>query len=244
MVKKALILAAGLGTRLRPFTNTTPKPLLLIKNKPLLQYHLEQLKKHGISDVLINTHYLSEQIEEFINKYRNTSDALNVKIVFEPELLGSAGTLHRNRDFFANEKHFIVTYGDNLTDINYTKLIKEHANNSGIGTIAVYDEEKPEQKGIIEIGQSGKIIKFLEKPKSGTTYSHLANAGVYVLSSDIFDIIDKEIEKPLDFGFHIFPKILNTNHSLYIYKMNETVLDIGNPENYTKAQTLIENMKL
>lgn len=244
MAKKALILAAGLGTRLRPLTNTTPKPLLPIKNKPLLQYHLEQLQKHGVSEVLINTHYLAEKIEDFLSIYRKNPDALKVKTVFEPELLGSAGTLMQNKDFFAGEVDIIVTYGDNLTDINYTTLIDEHNKHNGLGTIAVYNEEYPEQKGIIETNSSGKILKFLEKPMPGSTTSHLANAGVYVLSSDIFDIIDKEIEKPLDFGFHIFPKILNTDRSLYTYQMTETVLDIGNLENYTKAQSLVDHLNL
>lgn len=236
---KALILAAGLGTRLRPITETIPKPLVPIAGVPLLTYHLNQLQYYGVTDVLINTHYLAEQIEQFVEDYVNEHGKnIRVSTIYEPELLGSAGTLKANQGFFADEEDFLVIYSDNLTDIDYSKLLLQHKSSNSMVTIASYYEHFPEQKGIIEYGDDFVITNFIEKPKTTEVTSNYANAGIYVVNRKIFELIKRINEPLLDFGHHIFPELLKRQEMMRVYTMDETLLDIGNHENYTKAQTM------
>lgn len=235
---KVLILSAGLGTRLRPLTETTPKPLLPINGKPLLSYHLESLYKYGVRDILINTHYLHEQVDEYVKNNRDRFHGLTVQTVFEKDLLGSAGTLKGNSSFFKGEGDFLVVYGDNLTNINYEKLLAVHKKKGGIATIASYVEEYPESKGIISFDDGDRILKFTEKPRPDQIISKYANAGIYVLSSKIFKYLNSFDKIPLDFGHDIFPQVLAENEKMYVYKMDEILLDIGTLESYNEAQGL------
>lgn len=240
---RALILAAGLGTRLRPLTDTVPKPLVSINGKPLLAYHLDHLKSHGITEILINTHYLPEQINLFVEEYRKNNPSVTINTVFEPNLLGSAGTLLANENFFQNETELLVVYGDNLTDINYSNLIQAHRETCGIATIAAYKEPHPEQKGVIE-HDSGRIKRFVEKPRPGESDSNFANAGIYVLNASIFYHLKRLLDTPLDFGHHVFPHLVSCDEPMYIYLMSETLLDIGTFVNYERAADLLKTMKL
>lgn len=240
---KALILAAGLGTRLRPLTEKTPKPLLPIAGKPLLSYHLESLSKHGVTDVLINTHYLPQQMEEFIANARIANPKLRISTAFEPELLGSAGTLRQNEAFFDGEDNFIITYGDNLTGIDYSKLMKQHLETGSAMTVACYEEKHPESKGIVTLGPGKRIVGFIEKPKREQVTSPFANGGIYAANRRIFEYIKRAEQSPLDFGHHIFPLLLAHGESVHAYLMNELLLDIGTPESYTKAQQLVAELQ-
>lgn len=236
---KALILSAGLGTRLRPLTETIPKPLLPINGKPLLSYHLEGLYKHGIRDILINTHYLHEQVKDFIKNSKDRFEELTVQTVFEKNLLGSAGTLKENSSFFQDEEDFLIVYGDNLTNINYEKLLNVHKEKGGIATVATYVEEHPESKGVISFDENDTILKFIEKPKSDQIIGKYANAGIYVMSNRIFEYLNSFDKTPLDFGHDIFPYLLDKNEKMYVYKMDEILLDIGTPESYNMAQSML-----
>lgn len=239
---KTLLLAGGLGTRLRPITEHTPKPLVLIGDKPLLQYHLQQLAKFDFNDILINTHYLPEKIDQFVGDYKKNHPEINLMTVFEPKLLGSAGTLRSNKGFFTDEDDFLIVYGDNLTDINYQKLFSEHKEKGALVTIACYHEDNIEQKGAVETDNESRITRFVEKPKPGESNSKQANAGIYMVSSKIFAYLDQLDNMPLDFGHHVFPYLLNKNQDLYVYHMTENLLDIGTIETYNKSQELIKNM--
>jgi mannose-1-phosphate guanylyltransferase len=240
---KAFILAAGLGTRLRPLTETIPKPLVPIAGKPLLAYHLDHLAEHGVTEVLINTHYLSEQMEEFVADYLRTQpNELSISTIYEPELLGSAGTIRSNQSFVGSDEPFLVIYSDNLTDINYGKLLDHHMQSEAAVTIASYYEAHPEQKGIIEHDEDLRIRNFVEKPQPHQITSHYANAGIYVMDARIFDALAQLEHDLLDFGHHVFPFLLKNGHLMQVYQMDETLLDIGNLENYTKAQSLPETM--
>lgn len=241
---KALILAAGLGTRLRPLTEKTPKPLLKIGEKPLLQYHLNLLRLHGFFEVLINTHYLSEQIKDFAIEYQNRHPDIKIHVTEEPELLGSAGTLKANKSFFAEDDNFLIFYGDNLTDINLTELISTHEQLQALATIAVYEEKYPEQKGIIETDDKDNVTHFYEKPSEGITDSKLANGGIYILNKEILPILDHQQKTPLDFGFDIFPYLLDNDYKISVYKSHELIHDVGTHDNYQKAQELLKTMDL
>ncbi len=242
---KALILSAGLGTRLKPITDKIPKPLVNIKDKPLMYFHVQNLYFSGVREILINTHYLSEQIEEFVYKLllSNTFPDLKIKTVYEKVLLGSAGTLKNNESFFNGDEDFIVVYADNLTDIDYRKMLAFHLEKSGIATIACYHELFPETKGIVLFDNSLQISRFIEKPKPDQIVSHFANAGIYILNKEVFMLLRSITKAPLDFGYDLFPFLLREQKKLFVYKMDEFLLDVGTIESYNKAQTVQLNFK-
>lgn len=235
---KALILAAGLGSRLRPLTDKTPKPLLMIGDKPLLTYHLESLARAGCTEVLINSHYLAEQISDFVASY---SGSIKITVSYEAELLGSAGTLSANRNFFANQEDFLVVYGDNLTNIDYNKLWCYHKTQATIATIACYLELNPAEKGVVTYDLNNRLSSFIEKPGPGTPASYV-NGGIYVFGQRIFDYLPKDYSEPYDISRHLFSKQLISEERVCIYKMTEFLLDIGNQENYLKANQLCRNI--
>lgn len=239
---KALILSAGLGTRLRPITDKIPKSLVPINKKPLLSYHLESLKYYGIESVLVNTHYLNDQVESFVYNYNKNNTSLKVETIYEKELLGSAGTLKANKSFFDNEDDMIVIYGDNLTCINYESIIDFHKKKKALVTIAAYIEPRPETKGIIVFDNDKRITKFIEKPKPEQIVSNYANAGIYVINRKIFKYLFDLDKALLDFGYDIFPYLISKNQPMFIYEMNEFLLDIGTPESYNKAQELAKGL--
>ncbi len=240
---KALILAAGLGTRLRPLTDQTPKCLVPIGGRPLLSYHLDALQNIGVSDVLINTHYLSDQVESFLEQYRQGVRDMSIVTAYEESLLGSAGTLKMNQDFFKGEEDFLVVYGDDLTNLDYARLLKLHKQKKGICTIACYYEKHPEQKGVVIFDANGQITEFKEKPKKEEINTNDANAGIYVVNQEIFKML-APMEKPLlDFGYDVFPPLLRENKAMFVYQMEEFFLDIGTPENYNFANSVIKDIR-
>ena len=239
---KALILCAGPGTRLRPLTEKIPKTLLPINGKPLLFYHIESLYKYGVRDIIIRTNHLYEQIDTFVAQNKNKFSGLNIETVFEKDLVGSAGALRDDSLFFQNEKDFLVVYGDNFTNINYGKLLKKHREKGGIATIAAYLEEYPESKGIIGFDENDQILKFIEKPRPEQVISKYANAGMYVFNNKIFEYLKLFDKSKLDFGHDIFPDLLEKKEKMYIYKMNEILIDIGTFESYSKAQKIAINL--
>lgn len=227
---KAIILAGGLGTRLRPLTNDLPKLMLPIGSKPILQYGLELLKKHGISEIAINLFHLPEKITEYFGDGRK----FGVKITYlnETKLSGTAGAVKKLASFWG--KQFLVFYGDNLTSMNLTKLINYHQKKKGIATVALSPTNQPWMKGVVELDANKRIIKFIEKPKREEIKSNLANCGVYVLAKEVLKYIPEG--KFSDFGFDIFPKLLVAGKKMYGWKFDGYILDIGTLETYAQAQ--------
>ncbi len=254
---KAFLLAAGLGTRLRPFTNEIPKCLLPIDGRPLIQIWIEHLGEHGIDEVLINTHWLHEKVEEFfesrkyavghskigkafhgLNSMQVIESSYNVRpkirLFYEPELLGSAGTLLANRDWVADGKPFFILYGDNLTDVNLTKIYTFHCQHGLPFTLGVFKTNRPRQCGIAEVGENGLVKGFVEKPENPK--SDLAAAGVYMADHRIFDLLPQLASSPypLDLGFHVIPKLVG---KMRAYCIEEFLMDIGTPESYEEARS-------
>ncbi len=224
---KAALLVAGLGTRLRPLTETTPKCLLPIKGKPLLGIWFDKLLKAGVRDVLVNTHWLADEVVDYVDKH--TPAGLNVTIVHEPELLGSAGTLAANRGFFADEAFFII-YGDNLSDVDLADLADAHQRYRPMLTLGTFTAEFPERCGIAEIDSAQIVQGFVEKPKAPA--SNRAAAGIYVAEPSIFNYFPAGgSNKVLDLGFDVIPRLVGNMRN---YPINQ-VIDIGTPENYRRA---------
>jgi len=227
---KAVLLAAGKGTRLRPMTDTVPKCLIPINGEPMLGIWLRLLKKHGISEALINTHYHAPQVEEFL---RRDDSGVKVRAVYEEELLGSAGTLLANRDFLTGGEAFFIIYADNLTNMDLTKMAEFHRSNNkeGLLTMGLHRTEHPTACGIATLDADGLITSFIEKPEHPE--SNLANAGVYVAGQGIFDYIPSK-KGLLDFGFDVFPSLTG---KIYGYEIEEYLLDIGTLENHKRAES-------
>ncbi len=225
---KAILLAAGFGTRLRPLTDNIPKCLVPIKGKPLLEIWLEKLKEVGIDDILVNTHYLSNKVEEFIQKsnFKN-----NCKLKHEEELLGTAGTLVSNINFIGQDDCILI-HADNYCLEDLKNLVKAHENRplDCKLTMMTFQTDEPSKCGIIEIDDRNVVIGFHEKINNPP--GNLANAAVYILSQDfITELIEKNIDY-FDFSREVVPEFLNR---IFCYQTNKLFLDIGTPENYKKA---------
>lgn len=226
-VMKAFVLAAGHGTRLRPLTDCTPKCLLPIQGVPLLQIWLDNCKRAGVSEVLVNAHAHAGQVREFASRQ---SSGISLVVSEEKELLGSAGTLAHNRGFVAEETEFFVLYGDVLTNMDLTELLRFHREKKMAATLSVYRVPDPTRCGIVAIDASATVTGFVEKPEHPA--SDLAFAGVMVAGREIFDVIPQE--RPADIGFHALPKLVGRMAAM---KIDSFLLDIGIMENYSAAQS-------
>lgn len=223
---KAFLLAAGRGTRLQPLTDTTPKCLVTIGRVPLLQIWLQLCRAHGITDVLVNTHHFPEQIEACA---AGEPAGMRVTTVFEPELLGTAGTVRANRRFVAEEREFFVLYADNLTNVDLSRLLARHRTREAIATLGLYPTDRPREKGIVTCDADGWLRHFEEKPSDPR--SHLANAGVFVATPALIDAIPDRT--PVDFGHDVFPAVIGCARAALL---EGYIRDIGCMDSYQTAQ--------
>ena len=234
MCRKAFLLAAGLGTRLRPLTETTPKCLVPINGTPLLAYWLALLRRHGITDVLINLHHLAGQVQAYLDTH---DFDLQIHTFYEEALLGSAGTLLANRQWVENEEAFLIAYADNLTNADLGALMTFHQQHDLPLTMGLFETNRPQECGIAMLDDEHIVIDFEEKPAQPKT--SLANAGIYIASPQIFDYC--ETGYPQDFGFHVLPKLIGRMKG---YPLNAYLLDIGNLERYRRAQEDVRRLGL
>ncbi|HAD82253.1 MAG: hypothetical protein A2509_04135 [Candidatus Edwardsbacteria bacterium RIFOXYD12_FULL_50_11] len=222
---KAFLLAAGLGTRLRPLTNDLPKCLVPVAGKPLLSWWIELLEENGVDEVLINLHHLPEKVEYFL---KEQGTKIRFRIFCEEKLLGSAGTLRTNREFVCREKEFYILYADNLTNYNLTEFLAFHRRQKSLFSMALFHSKNPQACGIAQIDQHNTITSFEEKPKKPK--STLANAGLYISGPAILDMIpDRETA---DIGFDLLP-LLSGKMKGWI--TDDYLIDIGTLENLRKA---------
>jgi mannose-1-phosphate guanylyltransferase len=222
-IRKAFLLAAGLGTRLRPITYEIPKCLVEINGIPLLAWWIKLFERHNIEEVLINLHHLPGKVRNFINNY-NTS--IKFKLVEEKYLLGSAGTLKANADF-VDDAPFLIAYADNLTNFNITKFAEFHNAHPYPFSMALFETDTPTAKGIVELDENNVVISFEEKPENPK--SNLANAGIYIAEPEIIKLIDKEIA---DIGFDLLPKLVGKMKGFYD---SYYLLDIGTHKHLEQA---------
>lgn len=223
---KTFILAAGNGTRLRPLTDSVPKCLLPIQGIPLLEIWLNNCKAAGITEVLVNTHTCAGAIRKFAAEQKT---GMQMCIVEEPELLGSAGTLAKNREFVAGEKSFSVLYADVLTNIDLSRLLEFHDQKNLPVTLGVYQVPDPSRCGIVTMDENAVIEHFVEKPTRPA--NNWAFAGVMVAGPELFDFLPAQC--PADLGFHVLPKMVG---KMAAYAISEYLLDIGTMSNYQHAQ--------
>ena len=227
---KAMVLAAGLGTRLRPLTDLISKPMAPIVNKPVMEHIIELLIKHNFKDIVCNLHWFPEAIKEYFGA--GSKWGLNISYSFEETLLGTAGGVKKVEDFFEGET-FVVISGDSLTDINLKDVLEFHKKKGGIATLALSEVEDPWQYGVVLLDDSKKITGFQEKPLSGEEKSSLANTGIYVFEHEIFDYIPPGAF--CDFGKNVFPALLDKNVDYYGFKHNQYWNDVGGLDEYQRG---------
>lgn len=226
---KALLLSAGLGTRLRPLTDRIPKCLVPIHGKPLLAYWLDLLLPNGISDVLINTHYLPQQVEAF----RETSPWRDrITLAYEPELLGTGGTILANRAFFGRNG-FLVGHADNLTRFPVPAFLDAHARRppGAVMTMMTFDTDAPSTCGIVETDAVGLVVRFHEKISHPP--GNRANAAVYILEPEVVDFIAAKGRRFVDLSTEVIPHFLGRIASFHNADYHR---DIGSPESLKRAE--------
>lgn len=233
---KAFLLAAGIGSRLRPYTETIPKCLMPIHGKSLLEIWLELMDRYHVEEVLINIHHHAEKVDQFIAGIKKT---VRVRITpfYEAYLLGSAGTIAANRNFVADSEDFIIAYADNLTRINLSGMVEFHHRKKkagGILTMGLFHTPNPKECGIVQMDEKNTIVNFFEKPENPS--DDLANSGIYVASKGIFDFIPapaaSHVQLPLDMGMHVLPALVG---KMFGYEIKEYLRDIGTVESYHTA---------
>ncbi len=236
---KALILAAGKGTRLRDLTRDRPKPMIEIGSGPLLAYLVTWLRSHGIREIAINLHHCPEAI----TSYFGDGARFGVEIVYsyESQLLGTAGAAKRLQDFLNDQ--FVVAYGDVYTNLDVGRLMACHADrhrallpDRSAVTLSLYHVANPSECGIVALNDRGEITRFVEKPPREAVFTDLANAGICVVDPAVLDYVPSET--PYDFGRHLLPKLLQIGVPVFGHEIleNEFLIDIGTPSGLQRAQ--------
>ncbi len=211
-----MVLAAGLGTRLRPLTYEITKPMVPVLDRPVMAHILDLLDRHGFEETIANLHYFPDSIREHFGE--------RVTYRFEPELLGTAGGVRACAEFFG-EDSFLVISGDALTDIDLTALAARHREAGGIATLAVKKVPDTREFGVVLHDRDGRITGFQEKPRPDEALSDLGNCGIYVFSPEIFDYFP---ERPfVDWAQDVFPTLLENDVPFYIHEVREYWNDVG-----------------
>ncbi|MFC7370382.1 sugar phosphate nucleotidyltransferase [Fictibacillus iocasae] len=226
---KGVIMAGGKGTRLRPLTCNLPKPMVPMLHKPVMEYGIELLKKHGITDIAVTVHYLPDAIRNYFGD--GSAFGVNLQYFEETVPLGTAGAIKAAEDFL-NEP-FVVVSGDALTDFDLEKGIAFHEEKGASVTIFMKQVESPLEYGVIMTNEDGKIIRFLEKPSWNEVFSDTVNTGIYVVDPIIFSYMEKDV--PFDFSKDLFPLLMKEERHLYGYSAEGYWSDIGNLQQYRQS---------
>lgn len=223
---KAFLLAAGVGSRLRPITDTVPKCMVTVDGKPMLDIWLDELDRAGIDEVLVNLHHLPHVVRHHLD---GRVGPPAVRTFFEPELLGSAGTLKANRAWLGADKMFLACNADNLTDFDLTTLIKAHEQHDALATLTVFHSAQPSSGGVLELDEFGTVVGFAEKPSNPV--SDLVNAGIYAFRPAVLDEIDGP--PPRDIGYHLLPRLVGRARAVPV---EGYFRDIGTAAAYQQAE--------
>ncbi len=226
---KAVIMAGGEGSRLRPLTATAPKPMLPVGNVPMLAHVLELLKKHGFDEVIITVAFMANAIRTYFGD--GSEFGIRISYANEDSPLGTAGSVGNCREQL--DSTFLVISGDVITDINLTDLLRFHADNRAVATIALKSMENPLEFGIVTTNEDGTVGRFLEKPTWGQVFSDTINTGIYVLEPEIFQYIPEG--KVLDFSQDVFPRMIDDSISIHALVCDGYWEDVGTLEAYLRA---------
>lgn len=228
---KAMVMSAGIGSRLEPLTLDVPKPLIPVANKPVMDILFENLAYVGITDVICNTYYLAEQI---IKRYKNNKLGINFNYITEETLSGTAGGVKKCQFFFDKNEPFLVLSADGLTNADIQKGIEIHKNSNAIATIGIKQIKKEEVSnfGVVVTDKNGFITEFQEKPSVKDAKSNFINTGIYIFDYKIFDYIPENTF--YDFAKNVFPKLL-AEHAINTFEIKDYWSDIGTLEQYKQS---------
>jgi mannose-1-phosphate guanylyltransferase len=225
----AMILGAGRGTRLGELGRRVPKILVDVGGSPLLERQLSYLAREGVSHVVVNAHHLSESVVEFAAAYTGPID---VHVAVEPQLLGTAGGVRAVLQRLGEEP-FLVLYGDVVVDAPLRPVVDEHRSSGAVATVTVYETSAIEGKGTVEVGDDGRVVRFLEKDPSVRPPA-LVNAGLYVVEPAL--LAAWPAGRELDFGHDVFPGALRRGQRLQAARLARPVIDMGTPEGLAEAR--------
>ena len=226
---KAVVMAGGQGSRLRPLTVGRPKPMVPVVNKPVLGHILELLKRHGITEVIVTVQYHAESLEDYFGDGQHLG--LNITYVVEEVPLGTAGSVKNARKHL--DDPFLVISGDALTDFDLGKIIAFHQEKGATATLALCRVPNPLEYGVIITDADGRIVQFLEKPSWGEVISDQVNTGIYVLQPEVLELIPEG--ESCDWSQQVFPQLLERGEPMFGYVAEGYWCDIGNHEEYLRA---------
>jgi len=235
---KAVIMAGGEGSRLRPLTCSRPKPMVPVANKPVMQHIVELLKKHGFEDIAVTLLYMPEAIKEYFDDGRDYG--VNIFYFIEDTPLGTAGSVKNAEEFL--DDTFIVISGDALTDADLRKALEFHNAKGSIATLLLKKVDIPLEYGVVVTDDEGRITRFLEKPSWGEVFSDTVNTGMYILSPEVLKLVPKN--EMFDFSKDLFPLILKERMPIYGYIIDDYWCDIGDPQAYIQSHIDILNGKV
>jgi mannose-1-phosphate guanylyltransferase len=244
---KAMILAAGKGTRVRPITHVLPKPMIPLVRKPVMEFLVEHLKAHDIKQIMVNTSHLAPVIEEYFRDgdrfgvqmaYSFEGDLIGGQI--EGKAIGSAGGMKKIQDFsgFFDET-FVVLCGDALVDIDFDQVLRFHRDRKSIATLVLRDvpPDDVSKYGVVQTDASGRIVRFQEKPTRDQAVSSTINTGIYVFEPEIFQYIPSGVE--FDIGGQLLPELVRNGRSIFGITLPFAWLDIGSVPDYWEATGLL-----
>lgn len=229
---KGMILAAGEGRRLRPLTNYLPKPMLPVAGRPLLEHTITYLRDCGVTDLAVNLYHLPGTVMDYFGNGSRWGVKLRYSV--EERLLGSAGGVKRLQSFF--DETFVVFYGDLLTWTDLRPMLAQHRQAGVVATMGLYHVPDPWNRGIVQLDEAQRIVRFAEKPPRDQVFSNLANAGIYILEPEVLERIPSEVV--YDFGHDVFPALLAEGIPVAGYIINDLLIDIGLPEKYEEANKI------
>jgi NDP-sugar pyrophosphorylase family protein len=233
---KAIILAAGVGSRLDPLTRTTPKPLVPIVNRPVMEHLIDLLRNHGFVEIAVNVHYLADDIL----KYFNDGSKWGVKLqwIREKRLWGDAGSIKRLGGLVPGESLLAIGC-DDLTSIDISSLVEFHQSTDALVTMAITEVDDPSQYGVVVTDKAGRVVGFQEKPVGGTAISNCVNTGIYVFRSEVMAQIPPGI--PFLLGKDLLPQLIDHGHPVYGFSTTAYWRDIGTLSSYRQAHTDVLN---
>jgi mannose-1-phosphate guanylyltransferase/phosphomannomutase len=228
---KAVVMAGGEGTRLRPMTSSMPKPLLPVANRPIMEHVLRLLRKHGLTEVVVTVQFLASLVRNYFGDGEELGMVLHYANEEVP--LGTAGSVKNAEDLLSDDS-FLVISGDALTDIDLGELIAFHKEKGALVTVCLTRVPDPVEFGITIIDDEGRVERFLEKPTWGQVFSDTVNTGIYVMEPEVFDYV--QAATSVDWSSEVFPRLLAEGKPVYGYVAEGYWEDVGTHESYVKAQ--------
>ncbi|WUH95113.1 mannose-1-phosphate guanyltransferase [Streptomyces sp. NBC_00433] len=228
---KAVVMAGGEGTRLRPMTSSMPKPLLPVVNRPIMQHVLTLLKRHGLTETVVTVQFLASLVKNYFGD--GEEFGMELSYANEEKPLGTAGSVKNAEDALKDDS-FLVISGDALTDFDLTELIAFHKQKGGLVTVCLTRVPNPLEFGITIVDDEGRVERFLEKPTWGQVFSDTVNTGIYVMEPEVFNYVEADV--PVDWSGDVFPQLMKEGKPIYGFIAEGYWEDVGTHESYVKAQ--------